>query len=68
MTIHPKVMAAYLRTLEAESADAEFSTVATKRAVTRAANTLSKKIKEFHPNLDMQQNIALRTKLQELGL
>jgi len=67
VNIHPKVIAAYLRTLEAESADAEFATVVTKRAATRAANTLSKKIKEFHPNLDMQQNIALRTKLQEIA-
>ena len=67
MDIHTKVIAAYRRTLEAEHKDAEFATTATKRAVTRAANTLSKKIKEFHPNLNMQQKIALRTQLQELA-
>ena len=67
MTIHPKVIAAYHRTLEAEHKDAEFATTATKRAVTRAANTLSKKIKEFHPDLDMMQKIALRTQLQEIA-
>ena len=66
MNIDAKIVKAYNRTLEAESADAEYSTVATRRAVTRAANTLSRKIKECYPDLDMMGKIQLRTKLQEL--
>lgn len=67
MTIHPKVIAAYRRTLEAEHNDAEFATVATKRAVTRAANTLSKKINEFYPGISSAEKIAIRTQLQNLA-
>jgi|11BtaG_2_1085332.scaffolds.fasta_scaffold01437_7 hypothetical protein len=65
--IHPKVIAAYRSTVRANDKNAEdYSNAYTERAVTRASNTLSKRIKEFHPDLDMQQNIALRTCLQEM--
>jgi hypothetical protein len=67
MNIDAKIIAAYKRTIEAEHNDAEFGTAATRRAVTRAANTLSRKIKECYPNIDMAGKIKLRTKLQELA-
>lgn len=62
--IHPEVIKAYKRTQDAEHKHGEYGTVATKRAVTRTANTLSKKINQHHPGLDMKGKIALRTKLQ----
>ena len=65
--IHPKVIAAYLSVQKAnDNNDEDYSTVYTRRAVTRAENALSKRIKEFHPELDMKQNIALRTNLQDM--
>ena len=64
--IHPDVIKAYKRTQDAEHKHGEYGTTATKRAVTRTANTLSKKIKQHHPNLDMQGNIKLRTQLQNM--
>ena len=67
MNIDAKIIVAYKRTLEAENSDAEFNTVATRRAVTRAANVLSRKIKECYPDLDMKGKIALRTQLQEMA-
>ena len=67
MTIDAKIIAAYKRTLEAEHNDAEFGTTATRRAATRAANVLSRKIKECYPDLDMKGKIKLRTHLQELA-
>ena len=67
MNIDAKIIAAYKRTLEAEHNDAEFGTTATRRAATRAANVLSRKIKECYPDLDMKGKIKLRTQLQELA-
>lgn len=64
--IHPDVVKAYKKTQDAEHRDAEYGTTATKRAVTRTANTLSKKINQHHPNLDMQGKIKLRTQLQNM--
>jgi len=64
--IHPDVVKAYKKTRDAEHKHGEYSTTATKRAVTRTANTLSKKIKQHHPGLDMQGNIKLRTQLQNM--
>ena len=66
MNIHPDVVKAYKKSLDAEHRDGEHGTVATKRAVTRTANTLSKKIKQHHPDLDMQGKIKLRTHLQNM--
>ena len=64
--IHPAVVKAYKKTQDAEHRDAEHGTTATKRAVTRTANTLSKKINQHHPDLDMQGKIKLRTQLQNM--
>ena len=64
--IHPEVIKAYKRTQDAEHRDAEHGTTATKRAVTRTANTLSKRINQHHPNLDMNGKIKLRTQLQNM--
>ena len=64
--IHPEVVKAYKRTQDAEHRDAEYGTVATKRAVTRTANTLSKRINQHHPDLDMNGKIKLRTQLQNM--
>ena len=66
MNIHPDVVKAYKKTLDADSKHADHGTSITKRSATRAANTLSKKIKQHHPDLDMKGNIALRTKLQNM--
>ena len=64
--IHPAVIKAYKKSLDAEHRDAEYGTSITKRAVTRTANTLSKKINQHHPDLDMQGKIKLRTQLQNM--
>ena len=64
--IHPAVIKAYKNSRNAEHRDGEYGTTATKRAVTRTANTLSKKIKQHHPDLDMQGKIKLRTQLQNM--
>lgn len=66
MKLHPEVVKAYKKTLDAEDKHGEYGTVATKRAVTRTANTLSKKINQHHPNLDMNGKIKLRTQLQNM--
>ena len=63
---HPEVVKAYKKTQDAEHKDGEYGTTSTKRAVTRTANTLSKKIKQHHPDLDMKGKIALRTQLQNM--
>lgn len=63
---HPAVIKAYKNSRDAEHRDGEYGTTATKRAVTRTANTLSKKINQHHPDLDMQGKIAIRTKLQNM--
>lgn len=65
--IHPDVIKAYKKSLDAEDRDGEYGTVATRRAATRAANTLSKKIKQHYPDLDMNGKIKLRTQLQNMG-
>ena len=64
--IHPEVVKAYKRTQDAEHKHGEYGTTATKRAVTRTANTLSKKINQHHPGLDMSGKIKLRTQLQNM--
>jgi len=64
--IHPDVVKAYKNSRNAEHRDGDYGTTYTKRAVTRTANTLSKKIKQHHPGLDMQGNIKLRTQLQNM--
>lgn len=64
--IHKDVIKAYKKSLDAEHRDAEYGTSITKRAVTRTANTLSKKINQHHPDLDMQGKIKLRTQLQNM--
>lgn len=64
--IHKDVIKAYKKSLDAEHRDAEYGTTATKRAVTRTANTLSRKINQHHPDLDMQGKIKLRTQLQNM--
>ncbi len=66
MTIDAKIIAAYKRTLEAEHLDGEYSTASTRRAVTRAANVLSRRINDTHPDLDMMGKIKIRTQLQSL--
>jgi len=65
--IHPDVIKAYKNSRNAEHKDGEYGTTATKRAVTRTANTLSKKINQHHPDLDMQGKIKLRTQLQNMN-
>ena len=67
MTIDAKIIAAYKRTLEAQDADGEYSTASTRRAVTRAANVLSRKISDAYPDLDMVGKIKIRTQLQSLS-
>ena len=62
--IHPDVVKAYKKTLDADDKHAEYGTTITKRNATRAANHLSKKIKQHHGDLDMQGKINLRTRLQ----
>jgi len=64
--IHRDVIKAYKNSRDAEHKDGEYGTTATKRAVTRTANTLSKKINQHHPDLDMQGKIKLRTQLQNM--
>ena len=64
---HPDVVKAYKKTQDAEHKHGEYGTTATKRAVTRTSNTLSKKIKQHHPDLDMKGKIAIRTKLQNMN-
>ena len=65
--IHPAVIKAYKNSRNAEHRDGEYGTTATRRAVRRTANTLSKKIKQHHPDLDMQGKIKLRTQLQNMN-
>lgn len=66
MNIHPDVVKAYKKTLDAEDKHGAHGTVITQRAATRAANTLSNKIKQHHPDLDMKGKIKLRTHLQNM--
>lgn len=64
--IHPDVIKAYKNLRNAEHRDGEYGTTATKRSITRTANTLSKKINQHHPDLDMKGKIKLRTQLQNM--
>ena len=63
---HPEVVKAYKKTLDAEDQAGDYNYRSNKARVTRAANHLSKKIKQHHPDLDMKSKIALRTKLQNM--
>lgn len=63
---HPEVVKAYKKTLDAEDKAGDYNYRSNKARVTRAANHLSKKIKQHHPDLDMKGKIALRTKLQSM--
>ena len=63
---HPEVVKAYKKTLDAEDKAGDYNYRANKARVTRAANHLSKKIKQHHPDLDMKGKIALRTHLQNM--
>ena len=65
--IHPAVVRAYQKTLDAEDQAADYNYGANKARVTRAANHLSKMINKHYPDLDMSGKIALRTKLQNLN-
>lgn len=67
MNIHPDVVKAYKKTLDADDKHAEYGTTITKRNATRAATQLSKKIKQHHGDLNMSDKIKLRTKLQDMG-
>ena len=64
---HPEVVKAYKKTLDAEDQAADYNHRSNKARVTRAANHLSKKIAQHHPDLDMKGKIALRTKLQNMS-
>jgi hypothetical protein len=64
--VHPEVVKAYIKTLDADHNHAEYQMVATKRQVTRSKNVLSKKIAHYYPGLDSRGKIALYTKLQNL--
>jgi len=63
---HPEVVKAYKKTLDAEDQAGDYNYRSNKARVTRAANHLSKKIKQHHPDLDMKDKIALRTHLQNM--
>jgi len=64
---HPDVVKAYKKTVDAEDQAADYNHRSNKARVTRAANHLSKKIAQHHPDLDMKGKIALRTKLQNMS-
>ena len=56
----------YKKTLDAESKAADYSSSGNRAAVTRTQNTLSKEIKKsLGPDATVQDNIKLRTKLQD---
>lgn len=63
---HPEVVKAYKKTIDADDKAADYNHRSNKARVTRAANHLSKKIKQHHPDLDMKGKIALRTHLQNM--
>jgi len=65
--IHPDVVKAYKKTLDAEDKAADYNYRSNKARVTRAANDLSKMINKHHPGLDMQGKIKLRTQLQKMS-
>ena len=63
--IHPDVVKAYKKTLDADDKAADYNYRSNKARVTRAANHLSKMINKHHPGLDMKGKIKLRTQLQK---
>jgi len=63
--IHPEVVKAYKKTLDAEDKAGDYNYRSNKARVTRAANHLSKMINKHHPGLDMKGKIKLRTQLQK---
>jgi len=66
-TPNKAVVAAYRKVLDAEDRAAETGLKSDKAKVTRAQTALNKKIKKYHPDLSTSDNIALRTRLQEIG-
>jgi hypothetical protein len=66
VTPHPEVVKAYKKHVDAEDQAGDYNYRSNKARVTRAANHLSKKIKQHHPDLDMKGKIALRTHLQNM--
>lgn len=64
--IHPDVIKAYKKTLDAEDQAADYNYRSNKARVTRASNHLSKMIKKHHPGLNSKGNIKLRTDLQNM--
>ena len=65
--IHPDVVKAYKKTLDAEDKAGDYNYRSNKARVTRAANHLSKMINKHHPGLDMRGKIKLRTQLQKMS-
>ena len=66
MKLHPEVVKAYKKTLDADDQAADYNHRGNKARVTRANNHLSKMINKHHPNLDMKDKIKLRTQLQNM--
>ena len=64
---HPEVIKAYKKTLDAEDKAGDYNHRSNKARVTRAANHLSKKIKQHHGELNMRDKIKLRTALQNIA-
>lgn len=64
--IHPNVVKAYKKTLDADDKAADYNHRSNKARVTRANNHLSKMIDKHHPGLDMMGKIKLRTDLQNM--
>ena len=67
ITPHPEVVKAYKKTLDADDKAGDYNYRSNKARATRAANHLSKKINQHHPDLDTKGKIALRTKLQNMN-
>jgi len=63
---HPDVIKAYKKTRDADDQAADYNYRGNKARVTRAANHLSNMIKKHHPDLNSQEKINLRTKLQNM--
>ena len=67
LTPNPNVITAYKKLRDAENTAAETGLKSDQTKVKRAATALDKQIKKHHPNLSTKDNIALRTRLQEVG-
>ena len=65
--IHPDVVKAYQKTLDADDQAADYNHRSNKAKATKARNHLSKMINKHYPDLDSRGKIALRTKLQNLN-